>query len=100
MLTLGVLLLAGSIVLLIILTPIFRAPDPPSWTKAPLVGAFVSIGLVSMATCGIAFAGAGAAEMMRHGLDLVRLGLMITVVLAIGLIGRQIVARVVKGSAR
>jgi hypothetical protein len=100
MLTLGGLLVAGSIVLLIVLTPIFRSPDPPSWTTAPLVGELVSIGLVSMAACGIAFAGAAAAEMIQHGVDLFRLGLMIAVVLAIGLIGRQIVARALRASAR
>jgi hypothetical protein len=93
MLALGGLFVAGSIVLVVILTPIFRAPDRPAWTMAPLVAESVSIGIVSMAALGMAFAGAGVSEMVQHGLDLIRLGVLLLVVLGVGLIGRQIAAR-------
>jgi hypothetical protein len=101
MLALGGLLVAGSIVLLLFLTPIFRMMDPPPWTTAPLVAPGVSIGIVSMASCGLALAGAGVSEMVQHGVDVTRLGLMLALVLGIGLIARQIIIRtLLKGSAR
>jgi hypothetical protein len=101
MLALGGLLVAASIVLLLILTPIFRMADPPPWSTAPLVAESISIGIVSMAACGLAFGGAGVSEMVQHGVDVTRLGLMLAVVVGIGVIGRQIMTRtLLKGSPR
>jgi len=43
----------------------------------------------------------GVVEMIQHGVDVVRLGLMLVVVLGISLIGRQIMVRALpKASAR
>lgn len=80
MLTLGGLLLAGTLLALGALTLVFRRPAPPRWTTRSGVGELVSVAIVTLLTFGMGYLVAGVIGAYQRGLDLIDLALFIVVI--------------------
>jgi hypothetical protein len=93
MLELGGLLISGSVLLLAVLGPVFRHPNPPRWTTWPFVGEFTSIGIVSTLAFGIAFFVTGVMDFIQNGVNFVHIALLLVVLVAVIFFGRWIIAR-------
>jgi hypothetical protein len=59
MLALGAVLTGAAFVILALITPIFRRPEPPRWTRAALVGELITVAIVTVMTVGAGFLAVG-----------------------------------------
>ena len=77
MLALGAVLTGAAFVILAIITPIFRRPEPPRWTRAALVGELITVAIVTVMTVGAGFLSVGIYHTVKGDeplLDLVAFG--------------------------
>jgi len=74
MLIVGVVLTAAAVLTLAALVPVFRAPQPPRWTRSRWVGEAVTLTIVSAFTCGLAGLWAGAYRAYQSGPSLLEIG--------------------------
>jgi len=82
MLILGVVLTATALLTLAALVPVFRAPQPPRWTRARWVGELVTLTIVGAFTFGLTGLCAGAYRAYQSGPTLLEVGV---IALALGL---------------
>jgi hypothetical protein len=82
MLIVGVVLTATAALTLAAPVPLFRAQQPPRWTRSRLVGEMATLALVGTFTLGLACLGVGVYRAYQSGPTLIELGV---VALALGL---------------
>jgi hypothetical protein len=73
MLEFGVLVSGATIVALLVLSPIFRQPVPPRWTRSSAIGEAVSVALVAGFALGVTMIVAGIVELVQTGFTLLHL---------------------------
>ena len=89
MLIMGVVTTAAALLTLAALVPVFRAPQPPRWTRSRWVGELVTLTIVGGFTLGLAGLGAGAYRAWQSGPSLLELGVIaLTVGIVVVLWGR------------
>lgn len=93
MLAIGGLLAGGALLVIVILTPIFRRPTPPRWVTWPLAGELVTVAIVSVLALGVGCVGVGAIQVWQQGLDLVQIGLFAASIAAVVVARRWLKAR-------
>ena len=76
MLILGVVLTATALLTLAALVPVFRAPQPPRWTRARWVGELVTLTIVGAFTFGLTGLCAGAYRAYQSGPTLLEVGVI------------------------
>jgi len=70
----GVVLTAAALLTLAALVPVFRAPQPPRWTRSRWIGEAVTLTIVSAFAFGLAGIGAGAYRAYQSGPTLLEVG--------------------------
>jgi hypothetical protein len=80
MLAMGAVLTGAAVFILGLITPIFRRPDPPRWTRMALVGELITVAIVSAMTLGLGFLAIGIFHTLKGDeplLDLVIFGALV-----------------------
>ena len=76
MLIMGVVLIATALLTLAALVPVFRAPQPPRWTRSRWVGELVTLTIVGAFTFGLTGLCAGAYRAYQFGPTLLEVGVI------------------------
>jgi hypothetical protein len=93
MLELGGLMLAGSVLLVSILAPIFRRASPPRWTNVSLVPELTVVAIAGLFAWGIACLAAGTSDFVQHGISVVHLALLLAIIAGGVLLRRWLIRR-------
>jgi hypothetical protein len=99
MLALGAVLTGAAFVILALITPIFRRPEPPRWTRAPLVGELITVAIVTVMTVGAGSLAVGVFHTVRGDEPLLDLAAFGGLVVLSGVFLHRRRARLASGAA-